>query len=72
MKIAIIGGGAAGCFCAIGLKRRLRDADVTVCEAGPPGPPLPWLRQTWVDYPNNCVSLHVVLNRTVLNEKDFE
>jgi flavoprotein, HI0933 family len=35
MKIAIIGGGAAGCFCAIGLKRRLRDADVTVCEAGP-------------------------------------
>ena len=35
MKIAIIGGGAAGCFCAIGLKRRLRDAEVTVYEAGP-------------------------------------
>ena len=35
MKIAVIGGGAAGCFCAIGLKRRLPDADVTVYEAGP-------------------------------------
>ena len=35
MKIAIIGGGAAGCFCAIGLKRRLPDAEVTVYEAGP-------------------------------------
>lgn len=34
MKIAIIGGGAAGCFCAIGLKRRLPDAEVTVYEAG--------------------------------------
>lgn len=35
MIIAIIGGGAAGCFCAIGLKRRLPDAEVTVYEAGP-------------------------------------
>lgn len=35
MKLAIIGGGAAGCFCAIGLKRRLPDAEVTVYEAGP-------------------------------------
>ena len=35
MKIAIIGGGAAGCLCAIGLKRRLPDAEVTVYEAGP-------------------------------------
>jgi len=35
MKIAIIGGGAAGCFCAIGLKRRLPDAGVSVFEAGP-------------------------------------
>ena len=35
MRIAIIGGGAAGCFCAIGLKRRLPDAEVTLYEAGP-------------------------------------
>ncbi|MCR5351174.1 MAG: aminoacetone oxidase family FAD-binding enzyme [Bacteroidales bacterium] len=35
MKIAIIGGGAAGCFCAIGLKRRLPEAGVTLFEAGP-------------------------------------
>ena len=35
MRIAIIGGGAAGCFCAIDLKRRLPDAEVTVYEAGP-------------------------------------
>ena len=35
MRIDIIGGGAAGCFCAIGLKRRLPDAEVTVYEAGP-------------------------------------
>lgn len=34
MRIAIIGGGAAGCFCAIGLKRRLPDAEVTIYEAG--------------------------------------
>ena len=35
MKVAIVGGGAAGCFCAIGLKRRLPEADVTIYEAGP-------------------------------------
>lgn len=35
MKIAVIGGGAAGCFCAIGAKRRLPEADVTLFEAGP-------------------------------------
>ena len=35
MKIAIVGGGAAGCFCAICAKRRLPDADVTLYEAGP-------------------------------------
>lgn len=33
--ICIIGGGAAGCFCAIELKRRLPGAEVTVYEAGP-------------------------------------
>ena len=35
LRIAIIGGGAAGCFCAIGAKRRLPEADVTLFEAGP-------------------------------------
>ena len=35
MKVAVIGGGAAGCFCAIGVKRTRPDADVTVFEAGP-------------------------------------
>ena len=35
MKIAVIGGGAAGCFCAIGARRRLPAADVTLLEAGP-------------------------------------
>ena len=35
MRVAIIGGGAAGCFCAIGLKRRLPDADVILFESGP-------------------------------------
>ena len=35
MKVAIIGGGAAGCFCAVGVKRRLPDAEVTLFEAGP-------------------------------------
>ena len=35
MKIAVIGGGAAGCFCAIGVKRRLPEADVTLYESGP-------------------------------------
>ena len=34
MKIAIIGAGAAGCFCAVNLKRMLRDAHVEVFEAG--------------------------------------
>ena len=35
LRIAIVGGGAAGCFCAISAKRRLPDADVTLFEAGP-------------------------------------
>ena len=35
MRVAIIGGGAAGCFCAVGVKRRMPQADVTVFEAGP-------------------------------------
>ena len=34
MKIAIIGAGAAGCFCAIELKRRIPSAQVDVYEAG--------------------------------------
>ncbi len=34
MKIAIIGAGAAGCFCAIELKRRMPSASVEVFEAG--------------------------------------
>lgn len=34
MKIAIIGAGAAGCFAAIEIKRRNRDADVVVLERG--------------------------------------
>lgn len=34
MKIAIIGAGAAGCFCAIELKRRLPEACVDIYEAG--------------------------------------
>lgn len=34
MKVAIIGAGAAGCFCAIELKRRLPDAVVEIFEAG--------------------------------------
>lgn len=34
MRIAVIGGGAAGCFCAVEMKRRLPEADVTVYEAG--------------------------------------
>lgn len=32
--IAIIGGGAAGCFCAIELRRRLPQTSVTIYEAG--------------------------------------
>ncbi len=34
MKIAIVGAGAAGCFCAIELKRRMPSASVEVFEAG--------------------------------------
>lgn len=34
MKIAIIGAGAAGCFCAVELKRRMPSALVEVFEAG--------------------------------------
>lgn len=34
MKVAIIGAGAAGCFCAVNLKRMLPDAHVEVFEAG--------------------------------------
>jgi flavoprotein, HI0933 family len=34
MKIAIIGAGAAGCFCAVELKRRVPSADVIVVEGG--------------------------------------
>ena len=34
MKTAIVGAGAAGCFCAIELKRRLPSATVDVFEAG--------------------------------------
>lgn len=34
MKIAIIGAGAAGCFCAVELKRRRPSASVEVFEAG--------------------------------------
>ena len=33
MKIAIIGAGAAGCFCAVNVKRMMRDAHVTVFAA---------------------------------------
>ncbi|MCF0173354.1 MAG: aminoacetone oxidase family FAD-binding enzyme [Bacteroidales bacterium] len=35
MDIAIIGAGAAGCFCAVALKRSLPAAGVVVLEAGP-------------------------------------
>ena len=35
MQVAIIGAGAAGCFCAVELRRRLPYAKVTVFEAGP-------------------------------------
>lgn len=34
MKVAIIGAGAAGCFCAVNLKRMNRDAVVEVFEGG--------------------------------------
>lgn len=32
MRIVIIGAGAAGCFCAVNLRRMLPEADVTVIE----------------------------------------
>lgn len=35
MKVAVVGAGAAGCFCAIELKRRMPSASVEVFEAGP-------------------------------------
>ena len=35
MNVAVIGAGAAGCFCAIELKRRIPSASVEVFEAGP-------------------------------------
>lgn len=35
MEIAVIGAGAAGCFCAIELKRRFPEAGVSVFESGP-------------------------------------
>ena len=35
MRVAVIGAGAAGCFCAVELRRRLPYAQVTVFEAGP-------------------------------------
>ena len=34
-SVAVIGGGAAGCFCAVNIKRRSPDLEVTVYEAGP-------------------------------------
>ena len=34
ISVAIIGAGAAGCFCAIEIKRRMPDAEVTVFEGG--------------------------------------
>lgn len=34
MRIAIIGAGAAGCFCAVNLKRRFPEAEVHVYESG--------------------------------------
>jgi len=35
MNVRIIGAGAAGCFCAVEIKRRMPFADVIVYEAGP-------------------------------------
>ena len=35
MRVAVIGAGAAGCFCAAEIRRRLPSASVTVFEAGP-------------------------------------
>lgn len=34
MRIAIIGAGAAGCFAAINIKRKIADAEITVFESG--------------------------------------
>ena len=34
MKVAVIGGGAAGCFCAINLKRMLPHSNISLFEAG--------------------------------------
>lgn len=33
-RIAIIGAGAAGCFCAVNIKKRMPEAEVTVYESG--------------------------------------
>ena len=35
MRMAVIGGGAAGCFCAVNAARRLPEAEITLFEAGP-------------------------------------
>jgi len=35
MRVAVIGGGAAGCFCAVNIKRLHPDWNVSVYEAGP-------------------------------------
>ena len=34
MRVAIIGAGAAGCFCAVNLKRRLPKCEIDIYEAG--------------------------------------
>lgn len=34
MHVVIVGAGASGCFCAVNLKRRLPDVDVTILEKG--------------------------------------
>ena len=34
-RVAIVGGGAAGCFCAVNIRRSSPDVEVTVYEAGP-------------------------------------
>ena len=34
IKVAVIGAGAAGCFCAVEMKRRRPEAEVAVYEAG--------------------------------------
>ena len=33
MRVVIVGAGAAGCFCAVNLKRRCPDAEVVVLES---------------------------------------